>query len=196
MGRNRKNKVEESSIRFEWGTEFDLNHVKVPFWVNVTYKTPITKDKKFYGTTTVLIKKDISEKDEIIKEFQKDGTNEVLNVEEFTIRFSDLCPECDRKGIPKVERKSNEFDYHTRAETGLHKKPTDRPDEYWLCYDHKTKPYKCRVAKWDKNRIVFTKYGKIYNKLRKYIFPHYISWKQGELDAFDSFNKFINTSHA
>ena len=196
MGRKRKNKVVESSIGFEWETEFDLNHVKVPFWVNVTYKIPITPNKQHYGTTTVLVKSDISKKNEVIEKFQKDSDKEVLNIEPFTIPFSDLCPECDRKGIPKVERKSNEFDYHTRAETGLHKKPTDRPDEYWLCYDHKTKPYKCRVAKWDKNRIVFTKYGKIYNKLRKYIFPEYVRWKQGELDAFESFQKFINVSHA
>ena len=196
MGRKRKNEFDDCSIRFEWLTDFDLNHVKIPFLVNVTYKVPITKDKQYYGTTTVLVKKDISEKNEIIEEFQKDSDKEVLNVEPFTIPFSDLCPECDRKGIPKVERKSNEFDYHTRAETGLHKKLTDRHDEYWLCYDHKTKPYKCRVAKWDKKRFVFTKHGKIYNKLRKYIFHEYVRWKQGELDAFDSFQKFINTCHA
>ena len=199
MGRNRKNKFEECSIRFEAGTEFELNHVKVPFWVNITYKEKIGKyndGKSIYGTTTVMDKKDISEKDEIIKELQKDGNREVLNVEPFTIRFSDLCPECNRKGIPKVERKSNKIDYHTRAETGSHKNPTNRPDEYWLCYDHETKPKKCRVAKWDKNRFVFTKYNKIYNKLRKYIFPNYISWKQGELDAFESFRKFSKTFHS
>ena len=196
MGRNRKNKFEESSIGFEWETEFDLNHVKVPFLVNVTYKVPITEDKKFYGTTTVLVKSDISEKNEIIEKFQKDSDKEVLNIEPFTIPFSDLCPECDRKGIPKVEPKNNKFDYHYKVGTRFSKTEVNKPNEYWLCYDHKTKPYKCRVAKWDKNRIVFTKHGKIYNKLRKYIFHEYVRWKQGELDAFDSFNKFINTSHA
>jgi len=195
MGRNRKNKFDECSIRFETGTEFERNHVKVPFFTNVTYKTPITKDKQYYGTTTVLIKKDISEKDEIIKAFEKDGNNEVLNVEPFTIQFSDLCPVCNRKGVPKVEPKNNKFDYHYRSGTNTHKTFVNRPDEYWLCYDHETKPKKCRVAKWDKNHFAFTKKGKIYTKLRKYFFPKYIEWKQGELDAFDSFQKFINTSH-
>ena len=199
MGRKRKNEFEESSIRFESGMEFQLNHVKVPFWVNITYKEKIGEyndGKSIYGTTTIMNKRDISEKYEIIKELQKDGYREVLNVEEYTIRFSDLCPNCNRKGIPKVERKSNIIDYHTRAETGSHNNPTNRPDEYWLCYDHKEKPYKWRVAKWDKDRFTFIKYNKVYNKLRKYIFPHYIGWKQGELDDFDSFRKFFNTVHA
>jgi len=178
MGRNRKNKFEETSIRFEKGTEFELNQVKVPFFVNVTYKEPISKDKKYYGTETVLLKKDISEQDEIIKEFQKDSNRKVLNVEEATIRFSDLCPDCDRKGIPKVERQSKEIDYHYRVETETHKTKTNRPDEYWLCYDHKTKPYKCRIAKWDKNHFLFTKNGRVYTELLKYMMPYYIEWQE------------------
>jgi len=200
MGRFRKNKFEKSLIRFETGTEFELNQVKIPFWVNVTYKVPISEDKnrkKLYGTTTVLIKKDISEKDEITKAFQKEDYK-VINIEERTIPFSDLCPNCNRKGIPKIEIKSNKYDYHPRAvspyfrEPGTVKTEVNRPYEHWLCYDHETKPKKCRVAKWDKNHLIFTKNGKIYTKLRKYIFPKYVEWKQGELDAFDSFQKFIN----
>jgi len=202
MGRNRKNKFEETSIGNETGTEFELNHVKMPFWVNVTYKDSLGKydnGEIIYGDATILVKRDISEKDEIIKAFQKTDYK-IKNIEEFTIRFSDLCPECDRKGIPKVEGKSNKFDYHAReiaplTEEPKHKIEVNRPDEYWLCYDHETKPKKCRVAKWDKNRFTFTKHNKIYNKLRKYILPKYIEWKQGELDDFDSFQKFINTDH-
>jgi len=185
MGRNRKNKFEETSIRFEKGTEFELNQVKVPFWVNVTYKDPIGKyndGKIIYGTATEIVKKDISEKDEIIKAVQKEGRI-VLNVEEFTIRFSDLCPNCNRKGIPKVERKSNKFDYHAReinpfTEEPKHKVPTNRPDEYWLCYDHETKPKKCRIAQWDKNNFLFKKNGKAYTELLKYMMPHYVEWQE------------------
>jgi len=201
MGRNRKNKFEKTSLRFETErTDFELHHVKVPFFVNVTYKEPISPDKKYYGTATEIVTKDISKKDEIIKDFQKDGSKEVLNVEEFTIRFSDDCPKCNRKGIPKVELKSNKFDYHARAISPLtelpkHKNLVNRPDEYWLCYDHETKPKKCRVAKWDKNHFTFTKNGKIYTKLRKYILPYYLEWKQGELNAWDSFQKFLNIFH-
>ncbi len=194
MGRPRKNKLEKSSIRFEAGTDFELNQVKIPFWVNVTYKIPISKDKKFYGTTTDFIKKDISEKDEIIKAYQKEGCKEI-NIEEHTIPFSNLCPNCNRYGIPKVEPKNNKTDYHYRVKTNLHQTETKRQDEWWLCYDHETKPKKCRVAKWDKNHLIFTKYGKIYTKLRRYIFPYYIAWKQGELDAFTSFQKFLNVLH-
>jgi len=199
MGRNRKNKFEESYIVLKDDqTEFELNQVKVPFWANVTYKEKIGKyndGRSIYGETTVMIKKDISKKDEVIKEFQKDGNREVLNVEEFTFRFSDLCPDCNRNGIPKVEKKSNEIDYHYRVKTETHKTKTNRRDEYWLTFDHETKPKKCRIAKWDKNHLTFTKNGKVYNKLRKYFFPYFIQWKQGELDDFDSFQKFVNTIH-
>ena len=185
MGRNRKKKFEETSIRFEKGTEFELNQVKVPFWVNVTYKDPIGKyndGKIIYGTATEIVKKDISEKDEIIKAVQKEGRI-VLNVEEFTIRFSDLCPNCNRKGIPKVERKSNKFDYHAReinpfTEEPKHKVPTNRPNEYWLCYDHETKPKKCRIAQWDKNHFLFKKNGRAYTELLKYMMPHYVEWQE------------------
>ena len=187
MGRYRKNKFEEASIRFEAGTEFELNQVKTPFWVNVTYKEPISEDKngkKLYGTTTVLIKKDISEKDEIFKAFQKDG-KKVINIEEFTFRFADLCPNCNRKGVPKIERKSNKFDYHTRAiapltELPKHKVTTNRPDEYWLTFDHETKPKKCRIAQWDKNHFLFKKKGKAYTELLKYTIPYYVAWQKNE----------------
>ncbi len=185
MGRYRKNKFEEASIRFEAGTEFELNQVKTPFWVNVTYKEPISEDKngkKLYGTTTVLIKKDISEKDEIFKAFQKDG-KKVINIEEFTFRFSDLCPNCNRKGVPKIERKSNKFDYHARVrdtftEPPKHTVKTNRPDEYWLTFDHEKKPKKCRIAQWDKNHFLFKKKGKTYTELLKYTLPYYVAWQK------------------
>jgi len=117
-------------------------------------------------------------KDEIIKALQKDGSKEVLNVEEFTIRFSDLCPTCNRKGIPKVEREPNKIDYHYRVKTKTHKTPTNRPDEYWLTYDHKTYPKKCKITQWDKNHFLFKKKGKAYTELLKYMMPYYIEWQE------------------
>ena len=181
MGRKRKNKFVESSIAFKKESEFESSHVKVPFFVNVTIQDEIGKyndGKPIYGTSTIMLKRDISEKDEIIKQLQKDGKYEVLKVEEFPIRFSSLCPDCHRHGIPKVERKSNEFDYHYRVETLSRKNPTNRPDEYWLCYDHETKPKKCRVAKWDKNHFMFLKNGRPYPELIKYMMPYYVEWQQ------------------
>jgi len=181
MGRNRKNKFEETSIANKKDSGFEQNHVKVPFFVNVTYKEKIGEyndGKSISGESTVLDKKDISEKDEIIKEFQKDGNKQVLNVEEFPIRFSSLCPDCNKHGIPKIERQSKKIDYHTRAETGSHNNPTNRPDEYWLCYDHKEKPYKCRIAQWDKNHFLFKKNGREYTELLKYMMPYYTEWQQ------------------
>ena len=185
MGRNRKNEFEESSIAFKKGTEFERNLVKVPFFVNVTIKDKIGKyndGKLIYGTTTIMLKRNISEKDEIIKQLQKNSAREVLKVEEFPIQFSSLCPNCNRHGIPKVERKSNKIDYHARvspdSDTGHHITPTNRPDEYWLCYDHETKPKKCRIAQWDKNHFLFKKNGRVYTGLLKYMMPYYVEWQQ------------------
>ena len=185
MGRNRKNEFEESSIAFKKGTEFERNLVKVPFFVNVTIKDKIGKyndGKPIYGTTTIMLKRNISEKDEIIKQLQKNSAREVLKVEEFPIQFSSLCPNCNRHGIPKVERKSNKIDYHARvspdSDTGHHITPTNRPDEYWLCYDHETKPKKCRIAQWDKNHFLFKKNGRVYTGLLKYMMPYYVEWQQ------------------
>ena len=185
MGRNRKNEFEESSIAFKKGTKFERNLVKVPFFVNVTIKDKIGKyndGKPIYGTTTIMLKRNISEKDEIIKQLQKNSAREVLKVEEFPIQFSSLCPNCNRHGIPKVERKSNKIDYHARvspdSDTGHHITPTNRPDEYWLCYDHETKPKKCRIAQWDKNHFLFKKNGRVYTGLLKYMMPYYVEWQQ------------------
>ncbi len=185
MGRLRKNKFEEATIAYEKGTEFEQNHVKIPFFVNVTYKVPILEEKngkKHYGITTNLLKKDISEKDAIIKAFQKEG-KKVINIEEFTIPFSDLCPNCNRKGVPKVERKSNKIDYHARVrdtftEPLKHTVKTNRPDEYWLTFDHEKKPKKCRIAQWDKNHFLFKKKGKTYTELLKYTLSYYVAWQK------------------
>jgi hypothetical protein len=200
MGRPRKNKFEESSIKFERGTEFEHNKVKLPL-VKVTCNTPIESNgEKIHVLQTFLVKKDISKRKEIINEYEKDG-KVVTDIEEQVISFSNQCPKCNRNGIPKIEGKSNEFDYHARAispSSGIpnHRFKVDRPYEYWLCYDHETKPKKCRVAKWDQNHLIFLKNGKIYTKLKKFIFPYYIGWKKGELDNFDSFQKFLDGIHS
>lgn len=200
MGRKRKNEFEESSIRFEEGTGFQLSQVKTPYFVNATLKIPISEDKngeKLYGETTVLIKKDISEKDEVIEAFQKTDY-EVIKIEEFTIPIVSTCPKCNSEGIPKIESQSNKFDFHYRSETDTRKTFVGRPNEYWLCYNHEKKPYKCRIAKClaTKNSLTFKKNGKTYYKIREYTLPKYVKLRQNELIAFDSFRKFFNTSHA
>jgi len=153
---------------------------KFPFFVNVTIKEKIGKyndGKPIYGETTVPLKRDISEKDKIIKEFEKDGNRKVLKVEEYPIQFSSLCPDCNRHGIPKVETRKP-IDYHYRSRTREIQKDTGRPIEHWLCYDHKTKPKKCRIAQWDKNHFLFKKNGRAYTELTKYLMPYYVEWQQ------------------
>ncbi len=203
MGRPRKNKLEEFFIANNYEVKHNLSHVKIPFFLKAIYKEKIgeyNNGKPIYGTTDQIVRYLHFTKDEITKKFQEKGL-EIINFEQVTVLLPDLCPQCRRTGIPKIEKYSNKYDYHPRRgspmfrKSGTEKTEVNRPYEYWLCYDHETKPKKCRVAKWDKNHLIFTKNGKIYTKLRKYIFPKYVGWKKGELDAFGSFQKFLNVLH-
>ena len=138
MARPRKDKFEKTSIGFEKGTEHELVYVSTPFFVKVTYQQKISEyynGKPIYATTDVILKKSISDEKEIKKEFRKKGMN-VIKIEEHTIPFPNICEKCHTKGIPRIERKSNKWDYHAReiapiTEEPKHKIETKRRDEYW-----------------------------------------------------------------
>jgi len=175
MVRPRKDKFEETSIGFKKGTEHEIVHVSMPFWSKVTYKVKISEDnngKAIYGTSDQIIRSLHQTKDEITKIFQKNGMI-VITIEEATIRLPNICEKCHKKGIPRIEKKSNKTDYHYRVETHMTKTETDRPDEYWLIYDHKTEP-KCRIAQYDKNHFLFKKPNNRISELHKHFYPFYL----------------------
>ncbi len=181
MARPRKDRFEETSIDFEKGTEHELVYVSAPFFLKVTYKEKIGKynnGKSIYGTKDEIVRYLHYTKDEIKKEFQKKGL-EVIKFEEATIPLPNICEKCHRKGIPRIEKKSNKIDYHERAGRG-HRFKTNRPDEYWLVYDHKTKPNKCRIAEFDKNHFLFKLSGNKISELHKHFFPFYLEWLKKE----------------
>ena len=127
-----------------------------------------------YGQSEMYVNKPLSGKKLIRSEMKKLGYN-VTKIEPQIVKFTDLCPQCERSGIPKVEKKDTT---DNRARTWRNKEerpPTKRPDEYWLIYTHKTKPTKCRIQ-----QAVNTPYPAFKKNLRKdidirkYYFPQVI----------------------
>ena len=183
MGRHRKNKTEKITIAHN-PVEHNISHLKIPFFLKVTYKEKISEDnngKPLYGTSDEIVRYSHFTKDEITKQFQEKSL-EVINFEEVTIRFPDMCPQCHTLGIPKIEKKSNKYDYHIRSGYGFHKPlgtsktEVNRHDEYWLTYDHKINDElkKCRIAKFDKNHMLFITSKNKINELHKHFFPYFI----------------------
>jgi len=202
MARPRKDKFEETTINFEEGTEFELVDVTVPSYAKVTYKVKVSEDnngKPLYGTTERIEKRSISDK-EIKKEFQKQGMT-IIKTEEATIKFRNFCEKCQRNGIPAIQKKSNKYDYHARkiaplTEEPKHKNKTNRPDDYWLVYSHKTSPKKCRIMLFDINNFQFKSSKNKVREIYKHIFPQCIEWAKKESTFLSSFQKFLNGLHS
>jgi len=180
MGRPRKNKLEEFFIANNYEVKHNLSHVKIPFFLKAIYKEKIgeyNNGKPIYGTTDQIVRYLHFTKDEITKKFQEKGL-EIINFEQVTIPFTDLCPQCRRIGIPKIEKYSNKYDYHYNVTQDSHKIKVNRPDEYWLTYDHKIngKLKKCKIAEFDKNHMLFKHTPNKINELHKHFFPYCVSW--------------------
>jgi len=186
MGRNRKNKSEEFFTSNNFEIKHNLSQVKIPFWVNVTYKVKVSEDndgKPIYGTTDQIVRYLHYTKDEITKKFQEKGF-EVINFEQVTVPFPDLCPQCRKIGIPKIEKYSNKYDYHPRRgspmfrKSGTEKTEVNRPDQYYLTYDHKIngKLKKCKIAKFDINHMLFINAPNKINEIHKHFFPYCVEW--------------------
>ena len=198
--RQRKDKFEQVSYGFEPLTEHELVQVSVQSHSKITYEMKVSEDldgKDLYATTDQTIRTLHYTDDQIKKLFREKGMI-VTKIEKATIPLPNICVKCNKKGIPRIERKSNAIDYHARespdSDTGHHITHTNRPDEYWLVYDHQ--PKKCRIAKYDKNHFLFKNPKDKSINLQKHFFPRYLEKMKRELWAFNSFNKFINTSHA
>jgi len=175
MGRKTVNKFEEATIAFKKGTEFRLFDVKLPNSVTVTYRVQIGAKKDgslIYGTTTTDVNLPVSEKKKIINDFKNAGYK-VLKVEPQTVKWTDLCPNCSRRGIPKIERVDTK-DRRVRNWKYREEKPIPkRPDEHWLTYDHKDKPKKCRIQQFI--YVPYPSYKKNTRKqfdIQKYFFPN------------------------
>ncbi len=195
--RPRKDKFEETSIGFEKGTEHELVYVSNPSFSKITYKVNVSKDlngKAIYGTSDQTIRTLYYTDNEVKKLFgEKDMI--VTKIEKATIPLPNICEKCHRIGTPIIERKSNKFYYHYTPKNDSSKNKSNRPDEYWLIYDHKTSPNKCRIAQFDKNHFRFKLPKNRTSKLHKHFFPFYLEWLKKELTNRGFFQKFFNTIH-
>lgn len=147
MGRKIKNpsvevQIENSDKTFQW------YFVQVPFPVNVELEPKGPKNANLAGTFVKTVSWFFSEREKLVSQLEKLGY-EVKAVKPLSMRFTELCPQCNRRGIPKIERK-NTTDYHIRSGRYENTKRVikKRTDEWWLTYDHKTLPIKCRIRQY------------------------------------------------
>ena len=169
MGRKTKNQFVEVQIEKSEKT-FKLFHVKLPFPVNIAIRPKGPKEGKFEYFFVKTIKGLYAQKEKIRQELENFGY-EIGSVKQLTTRMTELCPQCNRRGIPKIERKKT-TDYHVRSwrygDNNL--SPKRRNDEYWLTYDHKINPKKCRIQQYQglaSNTFKPNKFKKI--NYRKYL---------------------------
>jgi hypothetical protein len=94
------------------------------------------------------------------------------------IKVIERCPKCKRKGIPKIEEK-DVSDNRFRSWRNKEEHPrVNRTDEYWVTYDHKTKPMKCRVLRFvsllESREVKFNKKQGII--MEEFIFPYCVGF--------------------
>jgi len=183
--RPRKDKFEATSYEFRKGTEHELVQVSNPSFSKVTFKTKVAQDnrgKSFYGTSDQIIRTLYYTNDEIKKLFREKNA-EVIKIEKATIPLPNICEKCHRKGMPRIERKSNKKEYHYNVKQNSTITETNRPDDYWLIYNHKTKSLKCRIAIFDVNHFLFKNPKNRITELHKHFFPFYLEKMKKELVA-------------
>lgn len=187
MARKTKNKSEEFTLAFRKGTESRLYDIELPFAVNVTFQ-PSIDGQLCLGITSQDVYLPFSKKDEIERKLTELGYR-VIEIKPAISRVIDLCGRCNRKGIPKIERKDTS-DRRARRPTHLgeiekNKIYSKRTDEYWLTYDHKTKPKKCRifrfVSPFASPEVKLNKKHEI--KLEEFVFPHAIGYLKKQLTS-------------
>ena len=174
MARPRKDNFKEIRIESIERTELEVVDVSVPSFVKVTYKEKIgeyNNGKSIYGTTDQIVRSLNQTNDEITKILQEKG-KEVIKIEKATIPLPNICEKCHEKGTPRIDRQPNPFYYHYTIKNGI-KNKSNRPAEYWLVYDHKTKP-NCRIAQFDKNHFLFIRPKNRKDNLRNHFYPIYL----------------------
>ncbi len=159
-----------------------VSKMKIPFYNKVIYKIKCSEDfegNNLYATGETYCNNFLQTKEEVTEEIEKQtflGVNyKVVRFEPMEIPIKDECPTCHQLGIPKVNKKSNRWDYHSRH-GGIFKARSNRPDEYRLIYDHKIgdETHQCVISTLDKVVLNFIKNGKPHAETRANIFPFFL----------------------
>ena len=180
VGRKPKNQYLEAEIADCPNSVFRLFEVEFPFTVQVEYEVKIggNENNPHWATTSEIIYLPISEKDQIIEQCQKHGFK-VVNIKPWTVKIPDICPNCNNKGVPKIEIK-NTTDQRTRN-WKYKEKPSEslpkRPNEYWLVFFHSPSRKKCRIQQCISTpHPAFKKNLRKQIEIEKYFFPRCLQW--------------------
>jgi len=183
LGRKPKNQFTEHDIANIQDSQFKLFDVKLPFAVKVTYDELLNNDQEnpITGTASEIIYKSISEKNEIILECEKLGFT-IISVEPWSVKFTDICPDCRKPGVPRVEVK-NTID--KRHRTWKYEEPhylPKRENEYWLVYYHKSSRSKCRIQQCIATpHPAFKHNSRKQIDIEKYFFPYCLEWMKNKI---------------
>jgi len=145
--------------------EHYISKVKVPYFFTVSIWEKIgeyTSGKK--SGKPIMATRDFISKKPFPKEW------DIAETKPVEIPFLNKCLKCGKEGRPRVDKKNNDDYTH-------YNRPSNREEEYRLIYNHKTEDGKikpCIIAKFDKERGIFTKTEKISERVTDYIFPNYL----------------------
>jgi len=184
MGRKPINKFIEAGLAFREDSKFKKYDEKIPFVYAITVETNDPNNAKMQTTWEYFLKDD-SKLNELIKEIESQPFKvKVIKVEPAVRPFTDLCPRCHKRGVPKIEKKNTsdnrERSWRNKEKTSSQKK---REPEFWLTYTH-SRTKKCRIRQYVNTPYPAFKQNKI--DIEKYFFPHIIgNLKKGSFWYFD-----------
>ncbi len=179
MGRKPSNAFQQQTIEFKEGTEYRLFDVKLPCLSKVTFETTDPKIVKMGGEEILTIPP--FEVEKITKLFEDKGLH-VLNIEPYTMQVPELCPSCQKRGVPKIEKK-NTSDQRVRNWKHREEKPRKtRAEEYWLVFNHNSRS-KCRISQFIPLPYPSWKTQKNSNfPYMKFMLPYNYEWMKHQLE--------------
>jgi len=180
MGRKPSNSYQEQTIEFKKGTEYRSFDVKLPCLSKVTFETTDPNIVKIQGAEEIIT---ISPTEilRITKLFEDKGLH-VLNIEPYTMQVPELCPSCEKRGVPKIEKK-NSNDNRFRIERNFDaKEGKKRVPEYWLVFVHDSRS-KCRISQFMPLPYPSWKRQKTSNyPYMKFMLPYNYEWIKHQLE--------------
>ena len=138
--------------------------IELPKFNKITYQVKMGVDddgKTHYATT------------DYVSNLPTPKDMDVIESKPHTMKLRDTCPNCHKQGRPRMAKRPNHTDYHTRSHSSQQSFKTGRRDSYFLVYDHKIdgKTVTHSIVRFDENHGFFTKRGKLSDKLKDVMFP-------------------------
>jgi hypothetical protein len=169
LGRRPKNKFIDANLASDEEIKIKRFDVKMPFLYALTVETDYPNNAKMQTTWEFFLKQD-SELDELIKEVENQPFKvKVIKTDQVFRQFTDLCPRCHNRGVPKIEKKDTRDNRERTWRNKENVKPKKgRDPEYWLTYTH-TRTKKCRIVQYTNTPNPEYRQNQI--EIQKYFFP-------------------------